>query len=49
MLQKLVYISGALDYLVGAGVWCRARYDPQPGQFVGLMTLGMFLMMAAAA
>jgi hypothetical protein len=48
MLQKFVYITGALDYLVGAGVWGGALYDPQPGQFVALMTLGTFLMMAAA-
>ena len=48
MLQKFVYITGALDYLVGAAIWAGALYDPQPGQFVALMTLGMFLMMAAA-
>ena len=48
MLQKFVYITGALDYLVGAATWAGALYDPQPGQFVALMTLGMFLMMAAA-
>jgi hypothetical protein len=48
MLQKFVYITGALDFLVGAGVWAGAVADPQPGQFVALMTLGMFLMMAAA-
>jgi hypothetical protein len=48
MLQKFVYITGALDFLVGAGVWAGALIDPQPGAFVALMTLGMFLMMAAA-
>ena len=48
MLQKFVYITGALDILVGAATWGGALYDPQPGQFVALMTLGMFLMMAAA-
>ena len=48
MLQKFVYITGALDFGVGAGVWASALRDPQPGQFVALMTLGMFLMMAAA-
>jgi hypothetical protein len=48
MLQKFVYITGALDFLVGAATWGGALYDPQPGQFVALMTLGMFLMMAAA-
>lgn len=48
MLQKFVYITGALDFLVGAGTWAGALADPQPGQFVALMTLGTFLMMAAA-
>lgn len=48
MLQKFVYITGALDFLVGAGTWYGALSDPRPGQFVALMTLGMFLMMAAA-
>jgi hypothetical protein len=48
MLQKFVYVTGALDILVGAAVWGGALSDPQPGQFVALMTLGMFLMMAAA-
>ena len=48
MLQRFVYITGALDYLVGAGAWYGALSNPQPGQFVSLMTLGMFLMMAAA-
>ena len=48
MLQKFVYWTGALDFLVGAGTWAGALANPQPGQFVALMTLGMFLMMAAA-
>ncbi len=48
MLRKFVYVTGAMDYLVGAATWGGALYDPQPGQFVALMTLGMFLMMAAA-
>lgn len=48
MLQKFVYWTGALDFLVGAATWASALADPQPGQFVALMTLGMFLMMAAA-
>ena len=48
MLQKFVYITGALDFLVGAATWAGALADPQPGMFVALMTLGMFLMMAAA-
>ena len=48
MLQKFVYWTGFLDFLVGAGTWAGALVNPQPGQFVALMTLGMFLMMAAA-
>lgn len=48
MLQKFVFWTGALDFLVGAGTWYGALSNPQPGQFVALMTLGMFLMMAAA-
>jgi hypothetical protein len=48
MLQKFVFWTGALDFLVGAATWAGALADPQPGQFVALMTLGMFLMMAAA-
>lgn len=48
MLQKFVYITGALDYLVGLGVWAGALLDPQPARFVPFVTLGTFLMMAAA-
>jgi hypothetical protein len=48
MLQKFVFWTGAFDFVVGAATWGGALYDPQPGQFVALMTLGMFLMMAAA-
>jgi len=48
MLQKFVYITGALDFLLGAATWGGALYKPQPGQFVAIMTLGAFLMMAAA-
>ena len=48
MLRKFVYVTGAIDFLVGAGTWTGALMDPKPGQFVALMTLGMFLMMAAA-
>jgi hypothetical protein len=48
MLQKFVYITGALDFLIGAGTWGQALSDPQPGHFVAYMCLGAFLMMAAA-
>jgi phosphatidylglycerophosphate synthase len=48
MLQKFVYWTGAMDFLVGAATIGGVIYAPQPGQFVALMTLGMFLMMAAA-
>ncbi|MDG2333774.1 MAG: hypothetical protein P8Q97_06055 [Myxococcota bacterium] len=48
MLRKFVYLTGGLDFLVGAATWAGALANPQPGQFVALMTLGTFLMMAAA-
>jgi hypothetical protein len=48
MLQKFVYWTGALDFLVGLATWAGAVIDPQPDSFVPLMTLGTFLMMAAA-
>ncbi len=48
MLRKFVYVTGALDFLVGGATWAGAIADPQPGHFVAMMTLGMFLMMAAA-
>lgn len=48
MFRKFVLYTGASDFLVGAATWGGALYDPQPGQFVALMTLGTFLMMAAA-
>jgi hypothetical protein len=48
MLQKFIFWTGAFDFVVGAATWGGALYNPQPGQFVALMTLGMFLMMAAA-
>ncbi len=53
MLQKFVYWTGASDFLVGAGtlagaIGVPAAAEPVKGQLVPLMTLGMFLMMAAA-
>ena len=48
MLQKFVYWTGALDFLVGLAAMGGAIANPQPAQFVPLMTLGGFLMMAAA-
>ncbi len=53
MLQKFVYWTGASDFLVGAGAFAgaigvAASDVPIKGQFIPLMTLGMFLMMAAA-
>ena len=47
-MQKFVYITGALDFLVGAGAWAGAFANFQAEQFASLMTLGTFLMMAAA-
>lgn len=53
MLQKFVYWTGMSDFLVGAGTLAGAigiaiAPEPVKGQFVSLMTLGMFLWMAAA-
>lgn len=48
MLQKFVFWTGALDFLVGAGTYYGAFANCPDGAFVALMTLGSFLMMAAA-
>ena len=53
MLQKFIWWTGLSDFLVGAGTWAGAigiavAAEPVTGQFVPLITLGTFLMMAAA-
>lgn len=53
MLQKFVWWTGLSDFLVGAGTWAgafaiAAAAEPVKGSFVPLITLGTFLMMAAA-
>ena len=53
MLQKFIWWTGLSDFLVGAGTWYGAimiaqASEPVTGQFVPLITLGTFLMMAAA-
>ena len=53
MLQKFIWWTGLSDFLVGAGTWAGAigvamAAEPVKGQFVPLITLGTFLMMAAA-
>ncbi len=48
MLRQFIWWTGAFDFVVGIGVWASAMSDPQAGQFVSLITLGAFLMMAAA-
>lgn len=52
MLQKFVYWTGFTDFLVGIATWGGAFYmvanAPIKGQFTALITLGMFLCMAAA-
>ena len=53
MLQKFIWWTGLSDFLVGAGTWFGAvtiamAAEPVKGQFVPLITLGTFLMMAAA-
>ena len=53
MLQKFIWWTGLSDFLIGAGTWAGAigiamAAEPVTGQFVPLITLGAFLMMAAA-
>ena len=53
MLQKFIWWTGLSDFLVGAGTWAGAvaiamAAEPVTGQFVPLITLGTFLLMAAA-
>lgn len=53
MLQKFIWWTGLSDFLVGALTWAGAigvamAAEPVKGQFVPFMTLGAFLMMAAA-
>ena len=53
MLQKFIWWTGLSDFLVGAGTWAGAigvamAAQPVMGQFFPLITLGTFLMMAAA-
>lgn len=47
MLRQFIWWTSAIYFVVGIGVWASAMSDPQPGQFVALITLGAFLMMAA--
>lgn len=52
MLKKFVFWTGASDYLVGLATWGGAigvaMAEPDKGRFVPLITLGTFLLMAAA-
>ena len=52
MLRKFVFWTGASDYLVGLATWGGAigvaMAEPDKGRFVPLITLGTFLLMAAA-
>jgi hypothetical protein len=53
MLKKFVYWTGAFDFVVGFATWLGAvgvavAPTPVQGQFVPLITLGTFLIMAAA-
>ncbi len=53
MLQKFIWWTGLSDFLVGAGTWAGAvaiasAAEPVKGQLVPLITLGTFLIMAAA-
>lgn len=46
MLQKFVFYTGAFDLLIGFGTYFGAFYDPQMNQFVPLIVLGTFMLMA---
>jgi hypothetical protein len=48
MLRQFVWWTGAFDFVIGIGIWASAMSDPLAGQFVPLMSLGAYLMMAAA-
>ncbi|MEZ4288943.1 MAG: hypothetical protein R3A47_12590 [Polyangiales bacterium] len=48
MFRKFVFITGALDVLIGIGPMVGAISAPAQGTFVSLMTLGAFLMFAGA-
>ncbi len=49
MFKKFVFITGALDFPVGAGVAAPAFIEPKAETFTALLTLGAFLFFAAAA
>jgi len=49
MLRRFVFITGALDILVGIAAAAPALLDPQPDTFVPFLTLGAFLWFAGAA
>ncbi len=48
MLQKFVYWTGMSDFLVGAATWAGIFVSFNADMVVALVTLGTFLMMAAA-
>jgi len=49
MLKRFVFITGALDVLVGIAAAAPALLEPQPDTFVAFLTLGAFLWFAGAA
>ena len=49
MLKKFVYVTGALDYLVGIATAAPVFLTGDPQQVPSLLTLGAFLCFAAAS
>ena len=49
MFKKFVFVTGALDILVGIAAGAPALLDPRPETFVPYLTLGAFLFFAGAA
>ena len=49
MLKRFVFVTGALDIVIGIGAAAPALLDPQPETFVPFLALGAFLVFAGAA
>jgi hypothetical protein len=49
MLKQFVFVTGALDILIGIAAAAPALLDPQPETFVPFLALGAFLLFAGAA
>ena len=49
MLKQFVFVTGALDILIGIAAASPALLDPQPETFIPFLALGAFLLFAGAA